>query len=178
MIDYAALHGIFGDNLPPSHVFFATVAAFKIVPGYAALRREMGMSTAHTNHTIWKAFVQKYKEQTANTPVTGLTITPETVELAPGATQQLTFTVAPADATNKKVNFVSSAPGVATVNASGLITAAGGATDGQTATITGTTEDGNKTDTCVVTIVAAQQSVTSQGEQVTMNGQPVTTGAE
>lgn len=82
--------------------------------------------------------------------VTSVAIAPKTASIAVGATQQLTPTVAPANATNKAVTYASSATGTATVNASGLVTgvAAG------TATITVTTTDGSKTDTSVITVTA------------------------
>lgn len=87
----------------------------------------------------------------ANTPVvavTGVTVAPKTANVAVGATQQLTPTVAPANATNKAVTYTSSDATKASVNASGLVT---GVAAGQ-ATITVKTTDGNKTDTCVVTV--------------------------
>lgn len=81
-------------------------------------------------------------------PVTGVTLNKATTSFASLATEQLTATVAPANATNKAVTWSSSTPAVATVSATGLVTpvAAG------TATITVTTEDGGKTATCVVTV--------------------------
>lgn len=83
--------------------------------------------------------------------VTGVTLTPATVEVEEGDTTQLTATVAPANATNKAVTYASSATGTATVNSSGLVTgvAAG------TATITVTTTDGAFTDTTEVTVTEA-----------------------
>lgn len=65
-----------------------------------------------------------------------------------GDSETITATVSPANATNKAVTFISSETDVATVNNSGLITALSAGT----ATITVTTEDGNFTDTCVVTV--------------------------
>lgn len=84
--------------------------------------------------------------------VTGVTITPKTatLSLAGTKTQQLTPTVAPAGATNKAVTYTSSDATVASVSASGLVT---GLKEG-TATITVKTADGNKTDTCAVTVTA------------------------
>lgn len=59
-IDYAGLKTIFGFNLPESHIFFATVAANRYVPSYAAMRKGLGMSPAHTNRAVWKKFVEQY----------------------------------------------------------------------------------------------------------------------
>lgn len=60
MIDYNGLKTIFGEKLPEPHIFFATVAAHKHVPSYAFLRRELGLSSAHTNRKVWKKFVEAY----------------------------------------------------------------------------------------------------------------------
>src|SRR5262249_27095642 len=66
-------------------------------------------------------------------------------------TRQLTATVAPANATNQNVSWSSANASIATVNASGLVTAvAPGST-----TITVTTQDGAKTATCTVTVTAS-----------------------
>lgn len=88
----------------------------------------------------------------ADVAVTGVTIAPKTASIAVGATQQLTPTIAPANATNKKVTYSSNKEAVATVNASGLVTAVA---EGE-ATITVTTTDGSKTDTSVITVTAAE----------------------
>ncbi|MGE5397162.1 MAG: lectin like domain-containing protein [Chitinophagales bacterium] len=81
-------------------------------------------------------------------PVTGVTLTPETMNLiAGGATRTLTATVEPNTAINKNVSWKSSKPEVATVN-NGVVTPVG---EGQT-TITITTVDGGFQDTCEVTV--------------------------
>lgn len=81
--------------------------------------------------------------------LTGVSSTPATVSLANGATQQITNTFTPTNASNKSVVYTTSNAAVAQVSQTGLITA--GATDG-TATITITTDDGDHTDTVVVTV--------------------------
>lgn len=82
-------------------------------------------------------------------PVTGVTISPKTAEIEVGSTQQLTATIAPDNADNKKVTYSTSDDTIAVVNSSGLVTSK---KEGQ-ATITVTTEDGNKTDTSAITVV-------------------------
>jgi uncharacterized protein YjdB len=89
-----------------------------------------------------------------NVPVTGVAIAPTAVTLGAGATQQLTPTVLPSNATNKSVSYSSNNTGVATVNASGLVTAVANGT----ATITVTTADGNKTSTALITVSTATGS--------------------
>lgn len=68
MIDYSGLKTIFGEKLPESHIFFATVAAHKYVPSYAFLRRELGLSSAHTNRKVWKKFVEAYGKAVPSAP--------------------------------------------------------------------------------------------------------------
>ncbi|MEP6803143.1 MAG: Ig-like domain-containing protein [Flavobacterium sp.] len=82
--------------------------------------------------------------------VTSISLSPTTASLSVGATQQLTPTVLPSNATNKAVSYSSNNTAVATVNSSGLITAVANGN----ATITVTTVDGNKTSTCAVTVSA------------------------
>lgn len=69
MIDYNGLKTIFGEKLPESHIFFATVAAHKYVPSYAFLRRELGLSSAHTNRKVWKKFVDEYEGRAPGLPI-------------------------------------------------------------------------------------------------------------
>lgn len=83
-------------------------------------------------------------------PVASVTVAPTTKSLVIGATQQLTPTVLPANATNKAVTYTSATPATATVSASGLITAVAVGT----VNITVKTTDGNKTAVCEVTVTA------------------------
>ena len=90
------------------------------------------------------------------TPVTptvnSVTVSPASVTLDPNGTQQLTATVdaTPASA-DKTVTWTSSAPGIATVSESGLVTAVAQGT----ATITATSNlDNTKSGTCSVTVNA------------------------
>ena len=85
--------------------------------------------------------------------VTGVTIEPETATLEIGETQQLTPTVAPANASDKTVTYTTKASGIATVNAAGLITAKA---EGK-AQIVATTKDGAKTAVCDVTVNAPKE---------------------
>ena len=86
--------------------------------------------------------------QPATVPVASVSLNKTTTTLCVGATETLTETVNPNDATNKNVNWSSDNTAVATVNASGQITAVSAGT----ATITVTTVDGNRTATCSVTV--------------------------
>ena len=81
------------------------------------------------------------------TAVTGVGVAPSTASVAVGESVTLTASVIPSTATNKAVTWSSSAEGVATVE-NGVVT---GVSAGS-ATITVTTVDGGKTDTCAVTV--------------------------
>ena len=85
---------------------------------------------------------------TVTIPVTGVTLNKTALTLNIGASETLTATVAPAEATNKKVTWKSDKPEIASVDANGKVT---GVKAGE-ATITVTTEDGAKTATCKVTV--------------------------
>ena len=79
--------------------------------------------------------------------VTGVSLDKATLELYTGDTATLTATVEPDNATNKAVTWESSDTTVATVQ-DGTVTAV----KAGEATITATTQDGGKTDTCTVTV--------------------------
>jgi uncharacterized protein YjdB len=86
-------------------------------------------------------------------PVTGVTIEPKTASVDVDATTKLNSTVAPSTATNKSVSYKSSDEAVATVSSNGTVT---GVAEGE-ATITVTTQDGNKSDAATVTVNAAEE---------------------
>lgn len=81
-------------------------------------------------------------------PVTGVSLNKSSISIYNKATQTLTATVSPSNATNKSVSWKSSNTAVATVSSSGVVT---GVKPG-TATITVTTADGSKTAKCTVTV--------------------------
>lgn len=81
--------------------------------------------------------------------VTGVSLDKTTAKLTEkGQTVELKATVAPATASIKDVSFATSDANVATVDANGKVTAVGNGT----ATIKVTTDDGNKTAICSVTV--------------------------
>lgn len=95
----------------------------------------------------------KVEEVTARQPVvsvSSVSLSPTTGTLtAVGNTLQLTATVTPANATNKQLSWRTDKPEVVTVDAQGLVTAVAKGT----ATITVTTEDGNKIATATISVV-------------------------
>ncbi|MEL6534533.1 MAG: chondroitinase-B domain-containing protein [Bacteroidota bacterium] len=88
------------------------------------------------------------EEANSNVPVTGVSLSPATASLTVGDTQALSATVNPSNATNPSVSYSSSNPSVATVDASGVVSAVAAGS----ATITVTTADGGFTDTSVITV--------------------------
>jgi pectate lyase len=120
------------------------------------------LKAAIVGYTTRLVFVQG--EGTTNTPVTGVSVSPTSLNLLVGGTAQLTATVAPSNATNQSVSWNSNNTAAATVNASGLITALAPGS----ATITVTTVDGNKTATCTVTITSGTVSNIYQGEDASI----------
>lgn len=83
--------------------------------------------------------------------VTGVSLNAPSLNLTIGGTSNLTATISPTNATNKTISWASNASTVASVDASGKVTA--NATGN--ATITVTTADGSKTATCAVAVSAS-----------------------
>jgi uncharacterized protein YjdB len=80
-------------------------------------------------------------------------VEPKELTLLVEETAQLTATVTPSNATNKKINWSSSDEEVATVDASGNVTAVAVGT----ATITATSDaDSSKKDSCIVKVIVPQ----------------------
>jgi uncharacterized protein YjdB len=110
-----------------------------VAPGTATI----SVTTSDENHTA-ESVVTVTSTVVA---VIGIQVSPATLSLEEEATESLTATVTPENATNKAVTWSTSNDSVATVDSTGTVTAVAPGT----ATITGTTEDGNKTANCVVT---------------------------
>lgn len=123
----------------------ASVSSTGLVTGLLNGSANITVTTVDGSHTSTCAY-------TLTTAVTGVTLAPATVtlSLAGTTTQQLTPTVAPATASVQTVTYVSSAPAIATVSPTGLVTAVAVGT----ANITVTTTDGAKTAVSAVTVTA------------------------
>lgn len=107
---------------------------------------EDGNKSASCTVTVTKAAV----------PVTSIEVIPTSVNIVEGQGYTLTATVKPSNATNQNVTWKSSATGIAEVNQNGRVTAK---KEGN-AIITATTEDGNKSASCSITITKATVPVT------------------
>ena len=119
-----------------------------IVTAVSAGNATITVTTEDGNHTATC-------EVTVTVPVTGVMLSQTELSLVKGATATLSATVVPADATNKKVTWRSSNTSIATVE-NGIVTAVSAGN----ATITVTTEDGNHTATCEVTVTVPATGVT------------------
>ncbi|SOK58371.1 Possible surface protein, responsible for cell interaction; contains cell adhesion domain and ChW-repeats [Yersinia phage fHe-Yen9-04] len=94
-------------------------------------------------------FLNNYQGQGEDpVSVIGVSVTPATAALNVGQTQQLSAVIDPVNATNKSVGWTSSAPTIASVSDSGLVSALLRGS----ATITASTVDGSHTDTSVITV--------------------------
>ena len=89
------------------------------------------------------------------TAVSSVAVAPATVNMVVNGTGQLTKTISPSSASNQDVKWTSSNPAVATVSATGLVTAKASGT----AVITVQTLDGAKTATAAVTVNAPSSAV-------------------
>ncbi|AVR55604.1 major tail protein [Staphylococcus phage phiSA_BS2] len=106
-----------------------------------------------------KVDVPEFK--TKSVGVVSISLDNSTLSLETEGTGQLNVTVNPSDADNTNVTFSSSDESVATVDNTGSVLAIGAGT----ATITATSEDGNKTATCEVTV---QDPIPDPPENVTV----------
>ncbi len=132
-------------------ISYTTSAAGVATVSASGLITAVANGTANITATTADGGFSKVCAVTVNipVPVASVSVSPTTATLTSvGATQQLTPTVLPANATNKAVTYSTSATGVATVSSSGLITAVANGT----ANITVTTADGAKTAKCAVTV--------------------------
>lgn len=128
-----------------SLVDISSVAGKRIYIGFRSDRRQDAQNINIDEIAIYAEKIS------VNVPVAGVSLNKNTLNLAIGTSETLTASVAPADATNKEVVWSSSNEAVATVDATGKVTAVAAGT----ATITVTTTDGGKTAPCAVSVTTA-----------------------
>lgn len=161
-LDPADDNDTLADNLANGTFCISIVDTAGDVLGFA-VRLLLNKVTLQDGSTV---FLADYTGQgQAAVAVTGVDVAPATAALNVGATQQLTATVAPTDATDKTVAWTSSAPSIATVSTSGLVTAVANGS----ATITATTTDGSFTDTSAITVTTAVTGVDLTPATVTLS---------
>ena len=123
-----------------------------------------GGTTTFTTVNTWTTGSQ-------NVAVTGLSLNKTSTDLRAGREEILAATITPANATNKNIIWTSSDTAVAKVGPTGNVTAVAAGT----ATITATTQDGNKTATCTVQ-VSAQNYTSYNFESGNLTGWTVLSG--
>lgn len=121
-----------------------------VIPGSIVFDPSTHILTFQVEH--FSKYAVDYVKEADFVSVTGVSLDNNTLELPIEGTETLTATIAPENATNKKVTWSSSNDAAATVDENGKVTAVAAGT----ATITATTVDGNFTAVCLVTIVAPQ----------------------
>ena len=91
-------------------------------------------------------------------PVTGVTLDTERIELVEGETRQLSATVSPSNATNKKLLWVSSNSSIVTVSEGVVYAIKAG-----NANVTVKTDDGGKIATCAVVVKSKEEGGSEGG---------------
>ncbi|TQK53950.1 Ig-like protein group 3 [Brevibacillus sp. AG162] len=109
--------------------------------------RDQAGNTVELDDSI-ELYVPNVPNPPTREPVTGVELADEELTLRVGETESLRATVKPANATNKRVKWESSDSEIVEVDEEGKIKAVAPGT----ATITVTTEDGNKTDSVEITV--------------------------
>ena len=125
-----------------------------------------GASIVYTYDELGNRLTKGVTASTSTIAVTGVSLNKTATSLAVGATENLTATVSPANATNKNVNWSSSNAAVATVSASGQITAISAGA----AIITVKTVDGDFSAVCNVTVTQAPVPVPTLSQLTVSQG--------
>ncbi len=103
--------------------------------------------------------------------VSSVELTPKNATINITKILKLTGVVTPTNATNKKLIWSSSDTAIATVDATGLVTAVSIGT----ATITATSEEGGKTNTAEITVTSPTTLITLQAEDAVLTGPVIAT---
>ena len=138
---------------------------YSLSPLSNAVNQGTSLLPAAANYPVLEEYVKHFSSKLRNTvglidlgayenalvlpvPVTGITLSPTTLNLGMGQAAQLTATVLPVNANNKTITWTSSNATIVYVSPSGQIYGL----NGGLATITATTNDGGFTATCQVQV--------------------------
>lgn len=134
----------------PLEIAFPTLENVTLYKGDVIRFEVIGQSGVNRHVSVVFDFNVRFEEDVlVETPVTGVTLSHEKIDLYEGETATLTTVVAPENATNKNVRYESSDRSVATVSQEGVVT---GLTVG-TATIYAISLDNEeKKDSCTVAV--------------------------
>ena len=149
----------------------ATVNAAGTVTGVATGTANITVRTIDGNYTDTCSVAVSSGTGTT-VPVTGVTLNKNSTTIRIEGTETLIATVAPGDASNKTVTWSSSNPAVAMVSSGGMII---GVSVGS-AIITVTTQDGNRTATCSVTVTDAAVTIPVTGVTLNKNSTTISVG--
>ena len=100
--------------------------------------------------------------QTETIPVSGISITPSSLNIMTGEGAQLNAVITPADADNQNVSWRSSNSAVVTVNSTGYVSAVGAGS----ATVIAMSEDGGFFDACQITVTAKAERFSSESYNI------------
>jgi uncharacterized protein YjdB len=144
----------------------ATVTA--VAPGTAVIKVTTDDGGHYDECTVTVA--------SSSVPVTGVTVLPTTLSLAPNGTGSLTATVLPAEATNKNVTWTVAPPtGIVNIAPNGLSATVTGVAVGNATITVASAADPTKKAECIVT-VAAQPYVPVTGVAITPSSLDLTVG--
>ena len=124
----------------------------KTVYTFGTLFVPANAGSAYRSHSVWGKFAEIVELNSLPVYVANVSLDKTSLTFSAfNATQTLTATITPSNASNKTLTWTSSNTNIATVDNNGVVTAKGYGT----ATITATTTDGsNKSATCSVTVAA------------------------
>ena len=151
----------------------ATVSDTGLVTAKATGTATITVTTVDGGKTATSTITVVEKSPTT-IPVTGVSVSPKSIELDIGEEATITATVSPSNATNKKVSWSSSNQNIVTVDANGKVT---GVKAG-TATITVVTENGGKQDTTSIVVSDPAHYIVPPIEKITINEKNITLKTE
>ncbi len=130
-------------------------AKFILNDGEGGDKKQTADLTVAANHTSGDYYMNSSGQLAAFVHVTGVTLNKTTLTLKKNATETLSTTFAPTNATVKDVTWESSDTEVATVSSTGKVTAVAPGT----ATITVTTKNNGKMATCTVIVPSTEVTI-------------------
>ncbi len=147
-------YNVSGDSIAykDDSIAFKTGGVYKIT--YEHLLDNNGNEATYSYRTV---FEKAYTDSEGGAKPQSIKLDRTSVKIALNTTRKLTARISPNSAENKRIYFTSDNPKVATVNECGEITAHSLGT----ALITATSEDGNISSTCKVTVVKTQAEADS-----------------
>lgn len=148
---------------------YTTGCHFSLTPHRA------GVATITLNTTDGTNFTRNIIVKVTPDPtvyVTGVVVTPRTLDIATGKTDTIFATILPTNATNQRLSWFASKWGMVSVN-NGVVTAK---TTPGTVVVTCRTSDGSFEDSCIVNVIVPVQGVTLNKTNVnlSLNGYPTT----